>query len=133
MQPATPLSTAQLATCIRVAQQELARLKAECVQSGALLIDGETVERLETELQSQGGAISVIRRRLWLARFRLIGIELGRVLHGIRVTLHRAIVASQLPWSVIGLIGGTACLLAGLVAAAIVGLSPTTAICASIF
>src|SRR5688572_2194437 len=118
MQSSTPLSTAQLATCVRLAQQDVAHLKAECIQCGALLVDRETIERLENELKAQRSAIAGARRRILSARFRLLGITLRQVLHAVRAMLHRRIAASELPWFVVGLFGGTIFLLFVLIAAA---------------
>src|SRR5687767_5831965 len=102
MQPDTPTSTSQLAACVRLAQQEVARLKAECVQSGALLVDEDAIRRLAGEITGQDIAISSLRRQLRGARVRRLGITCRRILQGIRVAFHQAIKASELPGLVVG-------------------------------
>jgi HJR/Mrr/RecB family endonuclease len=128
MQAAAIPSTPELAECIRFAQQHVAQLKAECVQSGALLVDHETEERAACAAKDSKRDVALAKRNLRGSRVRLFVAYSHKNWCKAHSFIHQFAVKYGLPDFVVALIGGTAFLLALLLVAASCGIASGLAI-----
>jgi Restriction endonuclease len=123
MQAADKPSTGALADRIRVAQQEVERLRAECVRSGALLVDHQTISDAKKSIAENGNQLAEAKKALRRLRLRLVllygAVQMGRA----RSFIQQKCSSLDVPSFVFVLFGGLACLPTFFVVCAVVGLS----------
>src|SRR5690349_2956621 len=111
MQTPDKPSTRALAERIRMARQEVDRLRAECITSGALLVDHQTIADAKNSIAEKAiqlvGARKLLRRLRLRLLYLLARVQLGRA----RSFVQRKTKDLDVPIFVFVLFGGLACLL----------------------